>query len=79
MKIALVYTGVTPELIELVEREVKTQLPADTQIVSHKDPSIISEVAKTGYVTKEPAARLVKMYMDSVEEGADGILNICSS
>ena len=79
MKIALVYTGVTPELIELVEREVKTQLPSDTQIVSHKDPSIISEVAKTGYVTKEPAARLVKMYMDSVEEGADGILNICSS
>ncbi len=29
MKVALVYTGVTPELIELVEHEVKSQLPAD--------------------------------------------------
>ena len=31
MKVSLVYTGVTPELIELVEREVKSQLPADTE------------------------------------------------
>lgn len=54
MKVSLVYTGVTPELIELVEREVKSQLPADTEIVSHKDPTIIAEVAKIGYVTKEP-------------------------
>ena len=79
MKVSLVYTGVTPELIELVEREVKSQLPADTEIVSHKDPTIIAEVAKIGYVTKEPAARLVKMFMESVEENVDGILNICSS
>ena len=33
MKVALVYTGVTPELIELVEREVKSQLPADTELL----------------------------------------------
>lgn len=79
MKVALVYTGVTPELIELVEHEVKSQLPAATEIISHKDPTIIGEVAKIGYVTKEPAARLVKMFMESVEEGADAILNICSS
>ena len=79
MKIALVYTGVTPELIELVEHEVKSQLPADTEIVSHKDPSIIADVVKAGYVTQDTAARLVKMFMESVEEHADGILNICSS
>ena len=79
MKVALVYTGVTPELIELVEREVKSQLPADTEIVSHKDPTIIADVVKAGYVTQDTAARLVKMFMESVEEHADGILNICSS
>ena len=79
MKVALVYTGVTPELIELVEHEVKSQLPADTEIVSHKDPSIIADVVKAGYVTQDTAARLVKMFMESVEEHADGILNICSS
>ena len=32
MKVALVYTSTTPELIELVEKEVKALLPADTEI-----------------------------------------------
>ena len=79
MKVALVYTGVTPELIELVEKEVRQQLPEDTEIISDQDPSIIGEVVKTGYVTAPPAARLVGMYMKAVCDGADAILNICSS
>lgn len=79
MKVGLVYTGVTPELIELVEREVAHQLPAGTEFLSYKDPSIISDVVKAGYVTAEPAARLVSMFMEAVQNGADAILNICSS
>lgn len=79
MKVALVYTGTTPELIELVEKEVRQQLPKDTEIISNQDPSIIGEVVKTGYVTAPPAARLVGMYMKAICDGADAILNICSS
>lgn len=79
MKIALVYTGVTPELIELVEREVKKQVGEGAEIVSYKDPSIISEVAAANYVNPAPAARLVSMYMQAVQDGADVILNNCSS
>ncbi len=79
MKIGLVYTGVTPELIELVECEVKKYLPEDAQLLNYKDPSIIAEVVENNYVTSSPAARLITMYMKAVQDGADAILNICSS
>lgn len=79
MKVGLVYTGVTPELIELVEKEVKKVLPKDVNLLSYKDPSIISEVVEHNYVTAAPAARLVTMYMQAVNDDVDAILNICSS
>ncbi len=79
MKIALVYTSTTPELIELVEKEVTERLPEDTEIMSYQDPSILAEVRDAGYVTAPPAARLVGMYMKAVCDGADAILNLCSS
>lgn len=79
MKIALVYTSTTPELIELVEKEVKQIIPQGTEIASYQDPSILAEVREAGYVTAPPAARLIGMYMKAVGDGADAILNICSS
>ncbi len=79
MKVALVYTSTTPELIELVEKEVAAVIPEGTEVVSYQDPSILAEVRDTGYVTAPAAARLVGMYMKAIEEGADGILNLCSS
>ena len=59
MKVALVYTSTTPELIELVEKEVGAVLPSDTEVVSYEDPSILAEVRDAGYVTAPAAARLV--------------------
>ena len=79
MKVALVYTSTTPELIELVEKEVQQVLPAGTEIISNQDPSILAEVREAGYVTAPPASRLVGMYMKAIGDGADAILNICSS
>ena len=79
MKVALVYTSTTPELIELVEKEVGDVLPRETEVASYQDPSILAEVRDTGYVTAPPAARLIGMYMTAVSEGADAILNLCSS
>lgn len=79
MKVALVYTSTTPELIELLEKEVKGVLPKEVEILSYQDPSILVEVREAGFVTPKPAARLVSMYMKAVSEGADSILNVCSS
>ena len=58
MKVALVYTSTTPELIELVEKDVGAVLPSDTEVVSYEDPSILAEVRDAGYVTAPAAARL---------------------
>jgi Asp/Glu/hydantoin racemase len=79
MKIGLIYTSTTPELVEIVEKEVMGQLGSEAELISFQDPTILAEVRKDGYVTAAPAARLIGMYMKAVEQGADAILNLCSS
>lgn len=79
MKAALVYTSTTPELIELVEREVRKNIGEDAEIISLQNPGILAEVRDAGYVTPTAAAELISMYMEAVKQGADAILNICSS
>ena len=79
MKVALVYTSTTPELIDMVEREVRDNIGQDAEIISLQDPSILAQVREAGYVTPAPAARLIGMYMDAIGQGADAVLNICSS
>lgn len=79
MKIGLVYTSTTPELIELVNKEVRAQLGSDAELLHYEDPSILSEIREHGYVTTAPAARLISMFMQAAQDGADAVLNICSS
>ena len=79
MKIGLVYTSTTPELIELVNKEVRKQLGDEAELLHYEDPSILSEIREHGYVTTAPAARLISMFMQAAQDGADAILNICSS
>ncbi len=79
MKAALVYTSTTPELIELVEKEVRSRIGGEAEIISLQDPSILAEVREAGYVTPQAAAKLMHMYTQAVLQGADAILNICSS
>ena len=79
IKIGLVYTSTTPELIELVEQEVKKQLGDDAELISLQDPSILADIRDAGYVTTAPAARLIGMYMSAAQRGVDAIFNLCSS
>lgn len=79
MKVGLVYTSTTKELIELVEREVKSCLGSDVTLLSYEDPSILAETREAGYVTTSAAARLVSMFMKAACDGAEAVLNICSS
>lgn len=79
MKVGLIYTSTTPELIQLVEEEVKMQLGDEVEILSLQDPSILAQVREAGYVTTAPAARLIGMYMQAAQEGVDAMLNLCSS
>ena len=54
MKVGLIYTSTTPELIELVEQEVKKQLGGDVELYSLQDPSVLADVREAGYVTTAP-------------------------
>ena len=78
VKIALIYTVSTPELKEDVVREVKKEL-GNVEILNYEIPSVFEEIKSTGYVTAPPAARLIGTYMKAIEDGADAILNICST
>ena len=71
MKVGLIYTSTTPELIELVEKEVKGQLGEDVELYSIEDPSILAETRDAGYVTPKAAARLIGMYMKAVGEDCE--------
>lgn len=79
MKVGLIYTSTTPELIQLVEQEVIKQLGSDVELLSLEDASILAEVREAGYVTTAPAARLIGMCMKAAEAGVDAMLNLCSS
>lgn len=79
MKIGLVYTSTTPELIADVEREVRGALGEGAELFSQQDPSILAEIRAAGNVTAPPAARLVALYMQAAQQGCDAVLNICSS
>ena len=56
MKVGLIYTGTTPELIEDVEREVRAQIGNEAELFTLADPTIIADVRDAGYVTTAPAA-----------------------
>lgn len=79
MKVGLVYTSTTPELIELVEKEVKKQVGEDTELLTYTDPSILAETRDHGSVTPNAASRLITMFLKAAQDGAEAVLNICSS
>ncbi len=79
MKIALVYTSTTPELIETVETQIKQQVGPDVKLLTYEDASVLTETVEKGRVTSRAAAKLVAMYMDAIRQDADAIMNVCSS
>ena len=79
MKIGLIYTSTTPELIASVEGEMRNAVGDTAELISKADPDIIREVREAGYVPTAAAARLIGMYMQAAQEGCDAVLNCCSS
>ena len=68
MRVGIVYTSTTPELIETVNTELKKQLGEDVEFLNYEDPSILAEVRDAGFVTAGAAARLVTMFMQAVQD-----------
>lgn len=51
MKVGIVYTSTTPELIETVNTELNRQLGGEAEFFNYEDPSILAEVRDAGFVT----------------------------
>ncbi len=79
MKVALIYTTTTPELVETVETQVRMQLGKNVELITYEDASVLTETIEAGRVTAKATAKLVTMYMDAVMQDVDAILNCCSS
>ncbi len=79
IKAAVVYTSTTPELTELVEEEIRKNLGQGVELLTLKNPDILKQVKEAGYVTARAAADLILLYMQAVKQGADAVLNVCSS
>jgi len=79
MKIALIYTSTTPELIDCINQEVIKQLGTGTKLITYQNPSVLADVRDNGYVTRKACTGLIQSYLTAIQEGADAILNICSS
>jgi aspartate/glutamate racemase len=80
LKVAAVYTSTTPELVEMVESELKAQFSEDNlEIISLKNPDILQEARDAGGVTPHCARELINLYEEAARSGAEIIFNICSS
>ncbi len=78
MKIAAIYTGVSPSLMSIVNKELSLQVPGHS-VMTFGDPSLLSEIIDTGYITVGVRRKLLGMYFHAVNCGAEIIYNICSS
>lgn len=80
MKIAVVYTGVTKELVEMVEEEIGQYFAnADAEFVRYEAPEVIADIKERGAVSPAMKAEMEAIYQRAVTDGARILFNICSS
>lgn len=79
MKIAVVYTSTTPELIADLNRELQNALGGKAELASYQNPAILQEARDNGGATAHCARMLLDLYEKGVAEGADILFNVCSS
>lgn len=80
MKVACVYTSTTPELIELLEQKLAQELAGqEYQVLSYQNPAILQNARDNGGVTPWCTRELCSLFWQAAEDGADVILNVCSS
>lgn len=80
MKVAVVYTSTTPELIQKVAEELEEKLKGlEYEVVSYENPGILQCARENNGVTPECTKDLVELYQQAASDGADVIMNACSS
>ena len=80
MKIAVIYTATTPELTAGIEEELKKNLAGiAVEVANYQNPAILQEAKENGGLTANCARKLMDLYEQGVDEGANMLFNVCSS
>ena len=79
MKAGLIFTATTPASVMAIHEELRNRFGDELAIIQYEDPAILDEICERGTVTASAAARLVSMFMQSVNDGVDAMLCCCSS
>lgn len=78
-KIALVYTATTEAMSAYLLDRIHALMGGEVQVTAYADESILQEVLRAGKITPSAARKLLELYLQAMRDGADGILNVCSS
>ncbi len=80
MRIGIVYTGITKELVEMVECELKRYFtdPKDS-FKNYTAPDIIDDVKSRGYVSSDMREKMLRIFYQTADDQMDIVFNICSS
>ena len=79
MQVGIVYTGVTEQLVENVDKELRQALGSSVKLKSYSNPEILASLRKSGGVNAWAAKELMALYWQAVDDGATVLYNACSS
>lgn len=79
VKVACVHTGASPGIFGMMEAELKKIMTVPYVVTHMTDPDLISRISEHQEIQTRDVAELIRMYSACVDNGADIILNMCSS
>lgn len=79
MKISCVHTGAGERIFGIMERELKKRIEVPFVVTHMTDPELIARISGNGRIEAKDAAELMRMYNMCADQGADIIINMCSS
>lgn len=78
-KVALVYTVATEAMSAYLLDRLHALMGENIEVASYADESILQDVLHAGKITPFATRKLLGLYLQAMQEGADGILSVCSS
>lgn len=79
MQIGIIYTGVTPQLTECLEGELRAAIGDAAELRSYSNPEILASLRESGGLNPWATEQLLALYWQAVREGAGLLYNACSS
>lgn len=79
MRIGIVYTVITQELVADIEREIRSQLGSGVELLGFENPEILQIIRDNGRVTPQAASMFLSLYAEALRKGASAVFSACSS